>query len=462
MPCVGKVPGAAELVLAVFCALTCATAASTNYHVLLITVDGLAAYNLSDPHLPMPTLRKLAAEGAVAEGMRVSNPSVTWPNHTTLVTGVHADKHSVLFNGALVRIGPGEPVEIDASRNKGELVAVPTLYDLLHRAGYRTAGVNWPCTRGAKTLDDNFPDVPGEIDLITPRLRVRLVAAGILPDASPATFHRLSAAARDQIWTGTAVHLVQTRRPNLLLLHLLAADSMQHLYGPRSPAASTAFALVDAHLAEVLRALTAAGIRDRTTVFITSDHGFDRVTRLVNPNVVFRKGGMFRLGSRRRAQSVSEGGTAYVYLTSPATHEEDRAKVIALLSEHEGIAEILGPEKFAALHLPDPASNPQMGDLILVAKEGYAFSDEFHDDEPVTELKSPGGSHGQLSSHANMNGVFIASGRGIKSGVRLGIVDILDVAPTLAAILVEHLPGADGKVLSEILTEASPSPHPAQ
>jgi predicted AlkP superfamily pyrophosphatase or phosphodiesterase len=75
--------------------------ASTNHHVILITIDGLAAYYLTDPKAPMPILRKLAAEGTVAAGMRVSNPAITWPNHTTLVTGMHPAKHSVLFNGVL-------------------------------------------------------------------------------------------------------------------------------------------------------------------------------------------------------------------------------------------------------------------------------------------------------------------------------------------------------------------------
>ena len=156
MPRIGKMAGAVVLALAGFCAVTPGAAASTNHHVVLITIDGLGAYNLSDPHLPMPALHKLAAEGVVAEGMRVSNPSITWPNHTTLVTGVYAARHSVLFNGVLVRAGAGESVEIDGARDKDSLVAVPTVYDLLHRAGYRTASVNWPCTRAAKTLDDNF------------------------------------------------------------------------------------------------------------------------------------------------------------------------------------------------------------------------------------------------------------------------------------------------------------------
>ncbi|MCI0351491.1 MAG: alkaline phosphatase family protein, partial [Acidobacteriales bacterium] len=106
-----------------------ALAAPTNRHVILITIDGFAAYLLTDPQAPIPTLRRMAAEGAVAEGMRVSNPAITWPNHTTLVTGVHPEKHSVLFNGVLVRQGPGLPVRVDGKRDKANLVAVPTVYD---------------------------------------------------------------------------------------------------------------------------------------------------------------------------------------------------------------------------------------------------------------------------------------------------------------------------------------------
>jgi predicted AlkP superfamily pyrophosphatase or phosphodiesterase len=425
--------------------------ASTNHHVILITIDGLAASYLSDPQAPIPTLRKLMAEGAVAEGLRVSNPSVTWPNHTTLVTGVHPENHSVLFNGVLTRLGPGEAVTIDSERDKSELVAVPTLYDQLHRAGYRTASVNWPCTRRARTLDDDFPDVPEPISHTTPRLRAQLVHAGILTDATDATFGSHSAAARDQIWTAATVHLLRTRRPNLLLFHLLITDTIQHRHGPHTPAAYTAIALADAHLADIMRTLSETGLRERSTLFITSDHGFVRPIKLISPNVVFRKAGLLRPGPRRRAQALSEGGTAFVYLTAPETIAEDRAKVIALLREHEGIAEILTPESFPALHLPDPAKNPQMGDLILVAKEGYAFSNESFEDESITEIKFPAGSHGYLASNPKMNGVFVAWGRGIKPGVKLGIVDIIDVAPTIAELFGQKLPAADGKVLREIL-----------
>src|SRR6185503_5305171 len=66
--------------------------------VVVISLDGFPAKALADPALPVPTLRRLAASGAMAAAMTVVNPSVTWPNHTTLVTGVPPARHSVLYN----------------------------------------------------------------------------------------------------------------------------------------------------------------------------------------------------------------------------------------------------------------------------------------------------------------------------------------------------------------------------
>src|ERR1700730_5504608 len=75
--------------------------------VVVISLDGFPAYALADPRLPIPTLRELAREGAAATAMQPINPTVTWPNHTTLVTGVDASHHHVLFNGLLTRSPDG-------------------------------------------------------------------------------------------------------------------------------------------------------------------------------------------------------------------------------------------------------------------------------------------------------------------------------------------------------------------
>src|SRR5947207_1790903 len=111
--------------IAVYLVMFCAqTAALAEPHVVIVTIDGFAAYNMKDKNAPIPTLRKLAEEGAVAEGMKVCNPSVTWPNHTTLISGVRPDKHGVLFNGILMRPGVGMAVSVDSKRDGTWLVGV--------------------------------------------------------------------------------------------------------------------------------------------------------------------------------------------------------------------------------------------------------------------------------------------------------------------------------------------------
>ena len=73
--------------------------------VIVISLDGFPGFALDDPRLPVPTLRKLAAQGSMARRMTAVNPTVTWPNHTAIVTGVDASRHGLLVNGTLTLVG---------------------------------------------------------------------------------------------------------------------------------------------------------------------------------------------------------------------------------------------------------------------------------------------------------------------------------------------------------------------
>src|SRR5205085_12007222 len=113
-------------------------------HVLVITIDVFAQSLLADPAAPVPTFRKLAAEGVTAaQGMRVVNPAVTWPNHTSIVTGVTPARHGCLANGVILRGETGRPTRVNNDADQKDLVAVPTVFDVLHAAGLSTAAINW-------------------------------------------------------------------------------------------------------------------------------------------------------------------------------------------------------------------------------------------------------------------------------------------------------------------------------
>ena len=242
-------------------------------HVVIISVDGFPAYLLDDPKAPIPNVRRLARAGVAAAGMRVVNPSVTWPNHTSLVTGVKADKHGVLANGILTRHGTGEPVTIEAQRDQAELVHVPTLFDVAHQAGLSTAAINWPCTRNSKSLDDNFPDVPKPCN--TPRL-------DCAKNCRPPACYRPTSKSSTRVPAACSVIAsgpkprgsCSARKPSLTLLHLLNVDAIHHKYGPQTPDGYLAIGAADAYIGQVLEAISAAGIRDQTAVFVVADHGF--------------------------------------------------------------------------------------------------------------------------------------------------------------------------------------------
>lgn len=427
-------------------------------HVVVICVDGLPAYLFDDPNASMPTIRRLAAAGTRAAGMKVSNPSVTWPNHTSLTTGVRPEKHGVLFNGVLERVGPGLPVKVNPRKDKADLVHAVTIYDVLHEAGLTTSAINWPCTRNSSTIADNFPDVPEALDHTTPKLIAEMKAAGILTDADIQGFSKLGTPARDHIWTRAVCHTIRERKPSLVLFHPLNVDAVHHRYGPQTPAGYTAVAYADTLVREVVNAVEDAGILDRTTFLIVSDHGFMAIPKLLQPNVVLRQEGMLTVEGTQvataRAQVIPEGGIGMVYLTVPGNAEEDRKKVIELFRDREGIAAIITPEEFANHGLPHPKDYSQMADLILVAKDGYGIGASATGDNFVIQSEATLGTHGFLSTNPRMNATFIASGAGIRQAATIEMIENIDISPTIAHLLGVDLKSVDGKVVQQALRPA--------
>src|ERR1044071_874041 len=118
-------------------------AADNSRHVIVVSLDGFPASTLRDANVPFPVLRALIAKGAWAEAMRPVNPTVTWPNHTAMVTGVNVAKHGVIYNGLPVRPGVGKALRIEPWVPKTELVQARAVYDAAHDAGLTTAEVDW-------------------------------------------------------------------------------------------------------------------------------------------------------------------------------------------------------------------------------------------------------------------------------------------------------------------------------
>jgi predicted AlkP superfamily pyrophosphatase or phosphodiesterase len=443
----------ALLVFLVLSASATAPAAQSqggSRHVVLISLDGFAAWALDDPSLSVPTLRKLAANGAVAGSLRPVNPTVTWPNHTTLVSGVTPARHRVLYNGLLKR-EPGVPPRVEPWLPRDQMVHAPTLYDVAHARGLTTAQVDWVAIQAAPTITWEFPERPAPDG----KIAQELVKAGALMPAELEAFASRNIVWRDRIWTDAAVHILQTHRPNLLMFHLLSLDSMQHRYGPRTLAATAAMALLDAQVAQVVAAVERAGLVSRTTFFVVSDHGFKVVKRQIRLNVALARAGLLTVqdGKIRASQAyaVPEGGSAIVFLTAPDPTGDLLARVKKAVAGVEGVDAVVEPADYARFGLPQPAASDQMGALFVTPRDGYAFAAPADGEVVIDAPEGSLGAHGYPATDPDMGALFIASGAGIRPGVRLGVVDNVDVAPTMAALLGLTLGNVDGKVLKEIL-----------
>jgi predicted AlkP superfamily pyrophosphatase or phosphodiesterase len=430
-------------------------------NVIVISVDGLAAFYMDDPKAEMPTVRALAKAGASANMMKVSAPSVTWPNHTTLVTGVVPARHGVVGNDYYDR-GRRKTVVLmtDPEGAKDQLVRVPTVYDLAKASGQRTAAIRWPATGNAETLDWTLPDV-FSVELLhkytTPALMAECKEAGIWSDGDPVHFgQRELRIVSDGACTRIFNFILRTHHPNLALLHLTDVDNVEHLKGPRSPEAYEAIKSAD----DQVRLVWEEAKRDfpgNATVIIVSDHGFSSVGHVLLPNVVLREAGLIDVKAGKAnggsVQVVVQGGAALVYVLD----EDKQAAVVERVRDafagSQGIWKIVGPRELKEHGIGEPQHDPRAPDMILFAKEGYSFGASATGTTPIVEQTELRGSHGHDENLPAMDATFVAWGLGIRPGARLGRIQNMDVAPTIAKLLGLSLPDADGKPLAMALSD---------
>jgi predicted AlkP superfamily pyrophosphatase or phosphodiesterase len=443
---------ALRILALIFCAWAISASASPklrhNRTVIVISLDGFPAYALEDPRLPVPTLRKLAREGVSAASMQPINPTVTWPNHTALVTGVNAAQHHVLFNGLVLRPSDRTKPAVEPWRDKDQLVHAPTIYDLAYNAGLVTAQVDWVAIYGAKTITWQFPELPDPHG----KIERELIDAGVATPDQLQKFEDSSQAWQDDVWTAAAVDIIRHHRPNLLLFHLLTLDDVQHAYGPMTPAGLTAMAFLDAKVSAILDAVKQSGNLRHTTFIIVSDHGFRAYKNKIRPNVLLREKNLLSgsdAAARADAWVLPEGGTAAVYVSNAERRAETLPELKKIFDGAEGVAAVYGQDKFSELGYPEPGSTDQAPNLILAAAPDYMFSGESEGDY-VTH-NAVGGTHGYLNSDPQMQAIFIANGAGIPRGVRIDPISNLDVAPTIAALLGLRMNGVAGRPIPAIV-----------
>lgn len=375
--------------------------------------------------LHIPHLARMKSEGSFAEAVEGIYPSVTYPSHTTLVTGRLPVEHGIYTNLSSREAGKN-PLDWFWFANA---IKVPTLWDEARKAHLTTASVFWPVTAGA-SIDWDFPEIwdPAKGEVGDPMYVAKFATPGLLFEAFIA-LGPPPGEDNDLTRTHLANFLEKSHKPNVLLVHLDTLDETEHHFGPESAEAAATLERIDARIGEIVDAVKEAGLADSTDFFIVSDHGFMSVDRSIQPNVLLAKAGLLTVNEQGqivggKVATVSNGGSFFIYWPEGKNlqSEVDAALKPLLIQgmvwavfDRQALKE-MGADPGAQMALEPPRG----------AMYGHAASGQL-----VTELKARVGSHGYLPYRDGLEASFIAWGPGIRSGLNLHRIRMTSIASTL-------------------------------
>jgi predicted AlkP superfamily pyrophosphatase or phosphodiesterase len=428
--------------------LGCAGPAFARQPLLIISIDGLPPRYAAEADrrgLKIPNLRRFVSGGAYAEGVVGVMPTVTFPSHTTLVTGVSPAEHGIVANT------PFDPLlgNDDGWYWYAQDVRVPTLWKAAGQAGLSTAALNWSVTVGDRNIDTLIPEFwrrsNGEdLKLLRALSRPEGLIASMEEKLGPYIDGYTDTVESDLIRTRFAVNVLRERKPYLMGVHLIALDGTEHREGPDTAAAYATLEALDAMIGDLVKAATDA--RPDTVVAIVSDHGFFDTHTAVNLRTWLASQGLMRIKEEAGRQQIADwdvhawsgGGSAAIIMKNPqdASLRDRLRKDLAKLAADpaNGIARVLDADEARSLGaFPEAA-------FVVEFSRGFYFGTALSG--PLLSPASSRGTHGYLPTHPDMHAVFYAKGQGIAAGRNLGVIDMRQLAPTFATLLDVALPTA--------------------
>jgi len=368
---------------------------------LVVSVDGLDWRYLRDRDalgLKLPNIRKLLAKSQVADGVTGVWPTITWPSHTTMLTGVRPDQHGIQGNAA----GAPDPALSYWSATK---IKVPTLTQCLAGAGRTIGAVNWPVTVDAK-INWNLPEVyarrhgdSSDMDTVD-----KFGTQGLIAEIGRAYPSFAQQWLDDRSETLATTYILTRKQPDLMLLHLAETDSQQHEEGPFVPHSKAVLERTDELIGDILKVLP----KDYVLALV-SDHGFEQIDHIANLKVM----------------AAADGVTGAMTVTGGLVTSSDPG-AIAWLKAQSGKGEV-GRE------VPPEELKRYAPQLSGTAFEPAAHVQFGNGKEPREESKTKG-NHGFWPTRPDYHSVFLLSGPGIKPA-KLGTLEMVSLKDRLANAL---------------------------
>jgi predicted AlkP superfamily pyrophosphatase or phosphodiesterase len=420
--------------------LASASLQAATKKVIVISIDGLRGItmaSLSTRGLHTPNLNEFAQGGALADGLIGVYPTVTYPSHTTLVTGVSPSIHGILGNGMF---DPEHQFD-GAWYWYAQQIKRPTLYTIAKQKGLTTAGVSWPVTVDS-SIDHNFPEYrePDSEEGL-------LLYGGLCTQGLLTTYEKANAPLQlghidDELRASMARYLISTYKPDLLFVHLIDMDHQQHVHGPDSPEAFKTLENIDRLIGTIRDAVKASEPNDQVDFIVVSDHGFRPVEKQLNPNAILTSLGLEGTTNDPEKWRVSAfaNGASFGLVAHDPNDTEAIAKATETFKQlaSEGT---FGIDKFYDATETRALEGYSNSFASISMKSGFLVGNS-SSGPWLTDTKTRG-MHGYAPGPKELDASFLAFGPGIPHR-HIPRSKLVDVAPTVAHILNLPMPDVEG------------------
>lgn len=432
-------------------------------HLLVVSLDAVSSKDLTLLKT-LPNFSKFLSQGALIERVHSISPTLTYPAHTTIVTGNYPIHHGIINNTLL------EPSHSNPNWYwYAKAIKTPTLFDLAHEKGLTTCSILWPVT-GCSQITYNLPEI-----FPTKKWHHQLIMSGLAGSLNYQLeilkkFGHLRQGTKqpyldDFVMAATKYTLLKYK-PDLICVHLTDVDTHRHYTGYSNESSIQALYRHDKRLGDIIETLKKAHLYDSTHLVLLGDHDQLPVHSFIRLNQYLLEKGFIRCNKKGRILSYdaiakSCDGSSYIYLKDK--HNLELMKQIqSLLNDLQS----LPPYPIEKCLSGKEASSMGADDLcafMLEAKEGYYFIDDLSGEliEPV-HSENVGimphhvhSAHGYLTSKADYTTFFMASGPLIKPNFILPEGELVNHAPLLAYLLGLEFKNIDGHMEWKLLNEVN-------
>lgn len=420
------------------------------YKMLVISLDAVGSRDLAFMET-LPHFKELFQRAAVCRSVKSVCPSLTYPAHTSIITGKLPVHHGIVNN---LRLQP-ERENPDWFWQR-KFIRGTTLYDEARKSGLTTASLLWPVTAGAR-ITYNLPEIwanrPWENQLMvsflygTARYEIELYRRyGHLLDG-------IRQPMLDNFVQSALLRTLRKYHPDLTLVHLTDVDAIRHEYGVDSQNAKDALVRHDLRLGETMGLLERMGEKNTTNIILLGDHYQKNVGQVVYPNYYIVKNGWAQPRGKGlvkwKAAAQNCDGACYIYVKS----RKDKAQILEVakwLKEWKKDPDSGIQSIYTGRQAWDKGADPRCT-FMLEAKEGYYFKNgcelPFQRAEEGNGIHR--GAHGYDPDAPGYETFFLAAGPDFQPGAKVSEMYLIDEGPIMARVLGLELEDADGAVINE-------------